>query len=324
MKKFLARVKPRAIKALKLAMLPFLAVVYLILLVPTKIAIAITGLISPVCRRQHGALCTPIITLKHPVSGKLVTLIGTLHLAEARYFQALRDIVATGEKLGMPVLFEQVRPYPPGFLAPPLAEDAQAKTEQMRELAKVMRLMTASVKPFGLTYQLEADGLPPQDHWRNTDMSTEELANRLAEENADLPTLSDEQKAMLEQSEPLILMHFYDMGMRHMPFIHYLSHLSPVRDAFKEVIVEERNDIAVASILQALSGEKNHVLAIWGAGHAPGICRDLATAGYRVVDRQWVPAYSFISKYRFIRMAVAKLLEERRAAKAAAAAKKSG
>lgn len=231
-------------------------------------------------RVRGGRVEAPAVEYQHPCTGRRVALVGTVHVADTAYWQAIQELVSSRQRAGYRVCYEHVRPL--------TEAESAALTDAQRELARQMEVASRAVlslcKATGLVYQ--RDGLAYRDSWINTDMSQAELIDALADAGVDsfLPGLEEELKRLAGRRWVKVLGPWlFDRVLECLPL---LSVLGTTRHReWKRVVVDVRSEIGVRGALR--EAESADVVSIWGAGHVRGMSLLLERAGYRRVARRW-------------------------------------
>ena len=162
----------------------------------------------------------------------------------------------------------------------------------------------------GLTFQLEEmseDG----PNWRNADMSTSEIERRVAALGGDASVLFDQlggtglPTQMLGMVLRLVEMFPGAQARAKMMLMDMLAQSEvleigmpgPDGKALMQVIIDERNQVIVDRLIEALPEAANKnwetIGIIYGAGHMPDLLERLdEQVGYRMVDGDWNTAIS--------------------------------
>ncbi len=76
--------------------------------------------------------------------------------------------------------------------------------------------------------------------------------------------------------------------LRHREAFHRLRSLRRRYRRVNDVVIGERNRLAFAGAVDALS--RGNVVLLWGADHLPGLARLLALQGFALRHEQWFDA----------------------------------
>ncbi|HEV7865051.1 MAG TPA: hypothetical protein VGR20_20305, partial [Acidimicrobiia bacterium] len=197
-------------------------------------------------------------------SGRLVHLVGTMHIGEAAYYEALSALLASLEAAGAAVHYERIR----------RADDADLTDEERDQLERVEASgypvgLDAFVGVLGLELQGERLALPPGA--RNVDVSDVELLRALGPERyrrlvARPDVTIDERAAQL--ARPI-----FRLLLKHGRKLDRLRALSARHRTVNRFMIGERNRMALAEGVRTL--EHTDVALVWGTAHLPGMARDL-------------------------------------------------
>lgn len=216
-------------------------------------------------------------------SGRTVTLIGMVHIADAEFYTVCEQIVADREGAGAVVHYEAVTDR---------GEDrSKVETDLIYRLNSNDAIATVATLLGGLALQHRTN-LPIQPHWVNPDISLLELL-RLVPDAEEFVAVSERVGSSLEDMTPEML-RLLEWALRHLPALRGAiaahSWISPrrrrVRRAEQQVILAHRNNLAAKAIL----AESRDVVALWGAGHLDGIGTHLTQSGYCRTHTRWLPA----------------------------------
>lgn len=222
---------------------------------------------------------TAVWTLVHPVTGRTVTLMGTMHIGDAVYFRrlsaVLADLAAAGAEVHIEGIGDRDDDRPSEW-----EEDRLAEAGTWADPEKA----GAAVSLLQVTSQGE---LVVPEGARNVDMTHLELLRRVG--------WNDYRRLMAPQPEaPLVaglgpvVRAILRAQLRHRRFFERLHSLRPSNRRVDRVVIQERNRIAFAGATEALA--RGDVVLVWGPDHLPGLARLFADAGYRSHHEEWFEA----------------------------------
>ncbi len=236
-------------------------------------------------RVRHRVLQTPVIRYRHRKTGRVVTLVATVHMGEAAYYQRLHAIVTEMEAAGALVHYEWVNSAATGEWATASSTEHAAWrvwNEGGRDDAQ------AACRYLGWVPQGAALTYSPS--WRNMDMTDLEVVRQARPQNLlDHGEIRSDIRAGMTQDQWDA---FLGAGMALVARLLFfdwprlLRNSSLVGGASRHVwrvTVEDRNSRALAS----LPPSGNAVL-LWGGGHLPGLAAGLKKAGYQRQATTWV------------------------------------
>jgi hypothetical protein len=228
-------------------------------------------------------LQTPAIYLRHPDTGRRVTLISMIHIGRADYYARLSELVEEHQGL---VLFEGLGELTAAELEE-LTPDERRVYEGLASLNGAYRRLASA-----LDLVAQPDAMPrPRATWVRADLSVRELLRRWLSARLPLiPVMSSTsrmlQSAMLRRATRLMLL--------QEPYIlaafTFLRGRTPGLGRLTRLLIDERN----AAALQAFDGtaQDQDVLLTYGAGHIPGILAGMTARGYRETARDWFTAHT--------------------------------
>jgi hypothetical protein len=237
-------------------------------------------------RVRHRTLQTPVVRFEHPKSGRRVTVIATVHVGSAVYYDQLRTMIKETEAAGAVVCYEGLGPAPKQEWAAASDEERAALDGERRMLPEFSK---AACRYFGWVNQWTALGGSPS--WRYEQGSSlayvrragaQELLSRQRGFGAPFMGLTQDQQdafmgglyavdARLEQFGWFALLR------------HLLARLVGGAARTDDVVADERT----RHVLASLPADSDAVLP-WGAGHLPGLAAGLRKAGYRRRETTWV------------------------------------
>jgi hypothetical protein len=236
-------------------------------------------------RVRHRMLQTRVVRFEHPESGRRVTVVATVHLGPAAYYEQLRIMINEMESAGAVVCYESAGSATKQECGAASDEErAAAQGDERSELDK------AAARYFGWVDQWTALGSSPS--WRNADMTRLEFVRRAGPQNLlslqrdyslDLPGWTQGQQEAFAGGGSAILLRLAQFAWSDLlrRLLGRLAGDAPRRVA--DVDVEDRN----RHVLASLPTDSDAVLP-WGAAHAPGLAAGLQKAGYRQRNTTWV------------------------------------
>ena len=205
------------------------------------------------------------LTLRHPLTGHLVELIGVLHVADPSFWLLLNAHMRKRTMQGYAVHYELIT-------GSSSTKDRGGK--MMLHMSAAMRALVAKAKEAGLMYQLEAISYPEEAI--NTDMSKDEVRQAFAK----VPFWFPLQMRLARTLFGLLPATDFRRMLGEMLTKSGSSSLAS-GGIDNAVILDARNDIATRYAL----GSTRPVVAIWGAAHVAGIAANLQAAGYQIKSR---------------------------------------
>ena len=222
---------------------------------------------------------TAIWPLRHPRTGRTVTLIGTMHIGDSRYFTELSSIVERLAAPGVEIHLEGVAHR---------GEDRLTVLERRRlaEVAGWTDPETSGAAVALLRLESQSGFLRLPEGTRNIDMSHGELLRRVGW------TEYRRLFAPGPEEPPPGLAPFVRTAirfqLRHSRGLDRLRSLAPRYRRVNRVVIGERNAVAFAGACDAL--RQGDVVLLWGCDHLPGLARLFTRAGYRPQPGRWVSA----------------------------------
>lgn len=236
---------------------------------------------SDYLRRHRRCLQTPVRYYRHPITGRRITLVGTMHVGEARYYNELRGVIAEEVSNGAIVQCEGSSQSLAADLAAPDLTDQER--DALTALQRLDTLTRKRIAALGWVHQLEA--MPNEPGWDRIDLGALEVL-RLgdvdvvlrgvrracrgldwADDNTSAPNLFRLQIAVV-----------YRLAASD-------SRLLQRRLAQKANAVVLHRRTAVA--LEGLHETQRDTVLIWGAKHLPGMDADLAARDYICSRETW-------------------------------------
>jgi hypothetical protein len=226
---------------------------------------------------------TAAIYLRHPTTGRRITLLSMIHIGRADYYARLSELMEEHEGL---VLFEGLGELTPQEVAA-LPADERRVYESLASLNNAYRRFAAS-----LHLVAQPDAMPrPRPGWIRADLPVRVLLRRwLAARLPLIPMIDGTGRALespfLRRATRLLLL--------QEPFIlaafTFLRGHTPGLGRLTALLIDERNAAALAAF-DAAPPEQD-VLVTYGAGHVPGLLAGFTTRGYRETARDWFTAHT--------------------------------
>jgi hypothetical protein len=231
-------------------------------------------------------LYSAVVRFEHPGSGRRVTVVATVHVGPAAYYERLRAVINELESAGAVVCYESPEPVTEQEWAAASDEEraaAAAYWEVRREH------FTAASRHFGWVDQWAALGNSAS--WRNADLTGPEFVRRAGPQNLLSMQRGGQNFAGLAQDQQeAFASGAYAVSARLAQFTWFRSLVRllawVVGDAARrvdDVLFDDRNSHALAG----LPAGADAVLP-WGGGHLPGLAAGLRKAGYRRRHTTWV------------------------------------
>ena len=222
---------------------------------------------------------TAVWTLSHPVTGRTVTLFGTMHIGDAGYFRqlsaVLADLAAAGAEVHVEGIAERDDDCPSRWERERLAE-AGAWEDPESAGAAVALLQLAS----------QGELVVPEGA-RNVDMSHFELLRRVGWRHY-RRLMAPQPESPIAAGVGPVVRAILRVQLRHQRFFERLQSLRRSQRQVNRVVIQERNRIAFAGAGEALT--RGDVVLVWGPDHLPGLARLFADGGYRFRHEEWFEA----------------------------------
>lgn len=229
-------------------------------------------------------LQTAAIHLRHPETGRRVTLIAMIHIGRPEYYARVTELVEEREADGL-ILFEGVGELSPEEIAE-LPEEEQRVYESLASLNAAYRRIAAS-----LHLVAQPDAMPrPRPGWVRADLPARELLRRWVKGRLPLIPVMDaagqalDSALMRRATRLLLLQEPFILGA----FRILRGHVSGL-GRLTALLVDERNAAALDVFDTTDAGAD--VVMTYGAGHVPGILTGLTSRGYRETARDWFTAH---------------------------------
>lgn len=227
-------------------------------------------------------LQTAVTHLRHPDTGRRVTLMAMIHIGRPDYYARLSELVEEHEGL---VLFEGV-----GELS---AQEAAALSEEERKVWESLATLNGAYRRLAAALHLVAqpDAMPrPRPEWVRADLPVRELLQRWVRARLPLIPMMDAAGTALDSAlmrratrllllqEPLVLTMFQ-----------FARGCAPNLGRLTALLIDERNGAALETFDRVDAAPD--VLMTYGAGHAPGLLAGLTARGFREYARDWFTAH---------------------------------
>lgn len=245
-------------------------------------------------RRKNDVLQTPTVTLYNVKTKKRLVVLGMMHVADKEYFAGRLNQIKDFERQGYVVLYEGVGRAD--------QEQIQQEPEEVRRayeyMLKSLRFRDLVCALLGVVNQSAV--LRPQMGWINTDVDLLSLIRRIEDaggkqlwsaELDDLVAQLDKDEDAQEMTKVIL-----DHMLVRLPYLSSVKLYNWLfgRKAHRQTqitlgaLLGWRNQVAVEGILKYLDHD---VVAVWGAGHIPGMLRLLRRHGYRLEGITWQDTY---------------------------------
>jgi hypothetical protein len=242
-------------------------------------------MITPRSRVHDGMYQTPLCEFEHPQTGSNIGVVGVIHLGEQSYFDTVSDYILDREDAGAQVHYEGLKPASKVESVKFKAEAKQA--EAMANSLNTMHYVIAEA----LGVQSQGESIDYASSWQNHDIGRVELVRLLGAKGVSrLTQLGDRAEKLEAALSPELLAATLRAAFRFTPI--FIPMGIVLRRHERKILVDHRNEIALAGIDDTLSEEPDRDIALlWGAGHLPGIGKGLQQRGYRLTDRSWLSAF---------------------------------
>ncbi len=230
-------------------------------------------------RRRFGKIQLPIVTLRENDTGKLVYLIGVMHIAQKKYWDKLQSFVDARPQAT--VLYEGISRVSEEEKA--LFGEAEAEIyEGFTQLIGVQKEFGDLI---GITYQRE--GLAYPDSWVRTDLTGSAFIKALAEIPGGVPELFALKKLGLSARQKPFVRWYIEKILGHLPLVSFLGRNRNRK--MMSVIIDMRNVVGCDAIIA--HRKTADVISVWGGGHLPGMVKILEQNGYEIIDTTWHNAF---------------------------------
>jgi hypothetical protein len=239
-------------------------------------------------RVRHRMLQTPVVRFEHQGTGRAVTVIAVVHIAQASYYRRLHAILTKLEAAGAVIYYEQI-----GSAAATEWSAASHAERDARDAAAADRREYPQAVCRYLGWVGQQDALAYAASWRNVDMTDLELVQRSGPQAildqhtafADmLGGLTQDQREVLVGAGAAILLRLISLDRRRL-LLHLAGRIEAGIRHANRVLVDDRNTRALA----ALPSDTDSVM-VWGSGHLPGLAAGLQQAGYQRQASGWLNA----------------------------------
>jgi len=222
---------------------------------------------------------TAVWTLRHPRTGRTATLVGTMHIGDARYFDELSEMLAGLAAGGAEVHLEGIAHR----------EDDRVTEWERARLAEAKGWRNPETSGTAVTLlRVESQSLLRlPEETRNIDLSHAELLRRLGW-GAYRRLFALGPTTLPGPGLAPIVRAAIRFQLRHSRGLELLRSTRPGSRRVNRVVIDERNAVAFAGAADAL--ERRDVVLVWGADHLPGLARLFARAGYRPLAERWLSA----------------------------------
>lgn len=219
---------------------------------------------------------TAVWTLVHPVTGRTVTLFGTMHIGDAAYFRQLSTLLADLAVSGAEIHVE-------GISNSDEDRPNEWEKDRLTEAGGWADPETAGAAVALLQLASQGELIVPEGA-RNVDMSHLELLRRVGWRNYRRLMAPQPVSPFTAGLGPLVraVLRFQ---LRHQRFFERLQSLRRSNRLVNQVVMQERNRIAFAGAGEALS--RGDVVLVWGPDHLPGLAKLFSGAGYRRRHECW-------------------------------------
>jgi hypothetical protein len=235
---------------------------------------------SVALRVSDGRVQTAVWVFRRPDTGRTVTLVGTMHIGDARYFGQLSELLDGLAGSGAEVHVEGIAHR----------SDEGLTALERRRLAAAGRwadLETTGAAVAALQAESQS-GLRLPEGSRNIDLSHVELLRRIGWK--EYRRLFRPPTAGAPQLSGAAARAAIRFQLRHSRGLELLRRLSPRQRRLDRVVISDRNAVAFAGAVGAL--RERDVALVWGCDHLPGLARLFVGAGYRPAEQRWFDACS--------------------------------
>jgi hypothetical protein len=236
-------------------------------------------------RIRRGILQTGVHTWTR--GNRTVTLVGTIHIGDRRYYQILQRLLDDGEEQGALVHFEGTKEPTDEAFASLTNADRRALDLMGDGQTFAETLVTATT---GLVTQ--TDAMTFRSSWVNTDVSELDVIRMVGPQNivnrfssfSRTPDMS-----AISRLPPMIPVGwFIRFALRYFTAASSLLRAIRPGELDRNVLVKWRNMVAVTAALNTPDG--SHVIAVWGSEHVGGIGALLERNGFALTTVRWIPA----------------------------------
>lgn len=242
---------------------------------------------TPASRFREDAFQTPVAAYSGPGGSPAVTVIGTVHVGDPAYYEAVRNRAAALESAGSLVQYETLADAPGRQWAAASPDELAARDALRLFLGQLDDCTRLAAPHLGLVPQ--ETGLRYGPAWERADITDLELIRAAGPEAVIRASEAAGKARRLACGHPdpgRLYAAMLALSLRAGP----ARRLLPAREprAFRQAVVGRRSRHAIGS----LPPGRDAVL-IWGAGHVPGLDAMLRRAGYRRRSLDWLTAGRF-------------------------------
>lgn len=236
-------------------------------------------------RFKKGYLQTATYELEHPQTDSRISLVGVMHMGEQAYYNAVSAYAEKQEmQHGAEVHYEKLKTAP----AEALSEASEEERELVEQLRGASGAVRALARHLDCVYQSDAFSLKP--HWQNHDINHLQLVQLLGTRTA-AKLFGKQNGGDLEAPEgvdPKLAAFVARSVFRFAPLFNRLKPLITSKHV-THVIRDYRNGIALQAAKSRLCEEPNQsIVAIWGAGHLPGLEAGFKQMNYKRSRTLWL------------------------------------
>ncbi len=233
---------------------------------------------------------SPILTYQHPDYENQVDLVGTVHMAEPRYYQAIQEFVDGRVDEGATVHYELTKI--------PTAEQLAEVPRPVRRRAE--RVVAAMGELYGMLGEIDglvpqAKGLAYRDEWKNHDSTLLEQAASMSRLTVDGLWVSVKlvklATRLLGQGEMqgLMLQQLSDAASDRERKPGLAERLMTI--GRKKHVEVARNTIAMTAFDTEIQADPTtDLLLLWGVKHLKGLGQEVRNRGFVQTDERYLTA----------------------------------
>jgi len=238
------------------------------------------GTMNSALRVSRHRVRTAVWTLVHPITGRTVTLAGTMHIGDTAYFRAL-SVLLNGLAVGGAEIHVE------GIARRDGEHLSRRERNRLAEAETWNDAETAGAAVKLLRLQSQGVELRLPEGARNIDLSHAELLRRVGWRNY-RRLFAVPAAAPASAGFGPVVRAAIRFQLRHSHGLDALRSLRPRNRRVNRVVMGERNRCAFDGATDALN--RSDVVLVWGTDHLPGLA-DLFTAeGYRLSGEAWFEA----------------------------------
>ena len=223
---------------------------------------------------------TAVWVFRRPDTGRTVTLVGTMHIGDARYFDQLSELLDGLAGRGAEIHVEGIAHR---------SEDGLSVVERRRLAAAGAWADRETTGAAVAALQAESqNSLRLPEGSRNIDLSHAELLRRIGWK--EYRRLFRPPPAGAPQLSGAAAKAAIRFQLRHARGLELLRGLSLRQRRLNRVVIGGRNAVAFAGAADDL--RERDVALVWGCDHLPGLARLFSGAGYRLMEQRWFDACS--------------------------------